>query len=322
MTNRLLQFFLALTAFAHPAWAIEFSLPLDCHYGENCFIQNYVDDGASHADYHCRHLSYDGHKGTDFRLRNFADMQKGVKVIAAADGTVLRLRNDVPDTGRQGGNIAGRECGNGVVISHADGFQTQYCHLKMGSINVHPGDSVRTGDVIGEVGYSGETEFPHVHFQVTHNGEVVDPFNAGKPAQQSVCDSSHESLWRADVKLPYIDTAIIASGFGNAVPQKDNINAPLVATDVKRDSPAIVFWVTLIGLEQGDVLTFSIKAPDGSIMAEQSKTIDHFKAVMFSYVGKKLHAPLAVGDYNGNVKLVRGGKEVVISAAPASLEVR
>jgi D-3-phosphoglycerate dehydrogenase len=57
----------------------------------------------------------------------------------------------MPDTGLRG-EIAGRECGNGVVIAHEDGWETQYCHMRRGSVAVQPGERVARGQTLGLVG--------------------------------------------------------------------------------------------------------------------------------------------------------------------------
>jgi murein DD-endopeptidase MepM/ murein hydrolase activator NlpD len=61
------------------------------------------------------------------------------------------------------------------VIVHDQGWETQYCHLKHGSISVKVGDTVQVGDVLGKIGLSGRTQFPHVHVSVRHNGTRIDP---------------------------------------------------------------------------------------------------------------------------------------------------
>ena len=64
------------------------AFPVDCTLGQDCVIQNYVDVDPSKGwhDYQCGFLSYDGHKGTDIRIRDYRAMAEGVAVLAAADG--------------------------------------------------------------------------------------------------------------------------------------------------------------------------------------------------------------------------------------------
>src|SRR5512138_3591683 len=101
--------------------AISLALPIKCQPGVNCFFQNYVDRDASDGvrDYRCGGRSYDGHDGTDIRIRNLEIQRQGVEVIAAAPGRVIGGRNDMEDVSvRTIGKaaIAGKECGNGVII--------------------------------------------------------------------------------------------------------------------------------------------------------------------------------------------------------------
>ena len=78
----------ALLALTTPAMAqdVQLQLPLDCDLGETCFIQQYVDTdpGPGAQDFMGGPLSYDGHKGTDFRITDLAAMQAGVAVFAPA----------------------------------------------------------------------------------------------------------------------------------------------------------------------------------------------------------------------------------------------
>ena len=138
----------------------EMKLPIACEVGLTCFIQNYVDhDPSPNArDYRCGTLTYNGHNGTDFRLPNLAAQRAGVNVLAAADEQVLRGRDGMPNVSTRDTNapaLDGRECGNGVVIAHGDGWETQYCHLDQGSVRMKAGDRVVAGQPIGRVGLSG-----------------------------------------------------------------------------------------------------------------------------------------------------------------------
>ena len=63
--------------------------------------------------------------------------------------------------------------GNLVQIDHAGGVQTRYGHLSR--IMVRPGAIVRQGQVIGQMGSTGRSTGPHVHYEVRVDGLAVDP---------------------------------------------------------------------------------------------------------------------------------------------------
>ena len=228
-----------------------FDLPIQCKPGENCWVANYADTDpaqGSVVDYSCDRISYDGHRGTDFAIRDLSVMEEGVSVLAAASGTVLRSRKSEPDglnkALRDRSKRLGRECGNGVAIDHGQGWQTQYCHLKRGSTTVEPGDKVRKGDVIGAVGTSGNTEFPHLHFQVTHNGQVIDPFS-GRNLNQG-CGKKPGSLWSESTRelLQHRYPVIFNAGFSGSAPnQRDLMRGHYSAPKLACNSPALILWM-------------------------------------------------------------------------------
>lgn len=89
----------------------------------------------------------------------------GQNVIAPADGVITTVEDGVDD------NVIGeinttKNWGNTVIIKHAEGLYTKLSHLKSGSITVKEGDNVRYGTVIGKVGNSGRSPYPHLHFQI------------------------------------------------------------------------------------------------------------------------------------------------------------
>ncbi|TJY42179.1 peptidase M23 [Cohnella pontilimi] len=90
----------------------------------------------------------------------------GDPVYAAADGTVT-------DTGKQDAR------GNYVEISHGNGLRTRYMHLH--KILTSPGTKVKKGDLIAELGNTGRSTGPHLHYEVSVDGGNVDP----KPYLQS-----------------------------------------------------------------------------------------------------------------------------------------
>ncbi len=106
-------------------------------------------EGATLEDHHC------------FRL----------PVLAAADGVVARVVNDVND------NVVGRldlkqNWGNVVLVYHAPGLYSLAAHLAKGSVKVYEGQHVRRGDVLGLCGSSGRSPRPHLHFQLQGSPEL------------------------------------------------------------------------------------------------------------------------------------------------------
>lgn len=65
--------------------------------------------------------------------------------------------------------------GNLIEIDHGYGYVTRYAHLS--KINVKPGQSVGRGDLIGEVGNTGKSTGPHLHYEVRLKGEPQNPVN-------------------------------------------------------------------------------------------------------------------------------------------------
>lgn len=63
--------------------------------------------------------------------------------------------------------------GNLIEINHGNGLSTRYGHLSQ--IDVHVGDEVRIGQVIGLVGTTGRSTGPHLHYETRINGEPVNP---------------------------------------------------------------------------------------------------------------------------------------------------
>lgn len=95
------------------------------------------------------------HKGIDIAAI------KGTPVFATADGTVLSVQDQPNGYGKN------------VIIQHAEGYKTRYAQLD--SYKVSKGDRVRKHQVIGEVGSSGRSTAPHLHYEVSKDGKPVDP---------------------------------------------------------------------------------------------------------------------------------------------------
>ena len=318
--KRLVLISLCLAA-ATDAGAEEFislALPIKCQPGVSCFFQNYVDHDASDKvrDYRCGGRSYDGHDGTDIRIRNQKIQQQGVEVLAAAAGRVVGGRNDMPDVSiRTAGKaaIAGKECGNGVLIEHADGWQTQYCHMAKGSVRVKPGDQLATGQPIGLVGLSGDTEFFHLHFTVRYRGKAVDPFAHGAP--ENACGGGR-SLWAASLgeQMQYRPREIIDYGFAGIAPTMELIESGEIDKHpVATTSDALVAYVRTIGLQARDQQSLAVQGPGGTAMPTNNlPALDRDKAQFLVIAGKKrTEAAWPAGRYTATYRVTRDGAEVL-----------
>jgi hypothetical protein len=92
----------------------------------------------------------------------------GAEVLAAKGGRVVAVVDGLPDTppGALPPTTAARAGGNHVVVDMGGGRWALYAHLKPGTARVRVGDRVRTGDVLGLLGSSGNSNAPHLHFHV------------------------------------------------------------------------------------------------------------------------------------------------------------
>lgn len=106
------------------------------------------------------------HSGMDFRA------PIGMSAKVTAPGVVVKA-------GWNGGY------GRMVEVDHGNGFSTRYGHLS--EIDVNVGDKVDAGAIIGKTGSSGRSTGPHLHYEVRHNGEAIDPLrflSVGKKVEQ------------------------------------------------------------------------------------------------------------------------------------------
>ena len=291
-------------ALAFPAGAFELAFPVDCALGDTCHIQQYSDHdpGPAAVDFTCGPLSYDGHDGTDIALPTRADMAAGVAVLAAAPGVVRGVRDGVADFAPV---VEGKECGNGVLVEHADGWATQYCHLRQGSVLVTSGQSVDAGAKLGLIGQSGLAEFPHLHLSVRHDDTEVDPF---APDTAACALTLGPTLWTTDV--PYEPGGFLGAGFSAAVPDFDAIRAGLPTTALPATAPGLVLWAYAFGTRAGDRLAFQVIGPDGAFLTEEVM-LEKTQAQMFRALGKRLTAAAwTAGPYQGTVTLLRDGTAI------------
>ena len=309
---------MALALWLAPAVASEtpaFELPVDCDMAAVCSIQKYVDHdpSAEREDYACGRLSLDGDTGTDFRVPDYPAMRRGTAVIAAAPGVVKAVRDGMEDVSVHKigyATLKGRDAGNGVVIDHGSGWETQYSHLMKGSVAVKPGQRVGTGDHLGLIGLSGNTEFPHVEFSVRYQGKSVDPFVG--IAEGWRCGDPRTPLWSAAAaaQMPYRPTVPLIAGFATVRPEADAARRGAYAAErLSADAPALIFWVDISGTLAGDEERFRITDPNGVVLLDKSRPRAKNAISWFAFAG--LRPPptgWAPGSYRGTYTLTRNGE--------------
>lgn len=291
-------------------------LPIACTIGQGCEVQNYMDavPGPAFKDYRCGTRTYPDHGGVDIRIRDLAAMRAGVPVLASSAGTIARLRDGVVDTLPHQPIPAGapQACGNAVVITHADGWETQYCHMRQGSVRVKVGQVVKAGDILGLVGQSGSAAFPHIHITVRQGAKTIDPFAYG--AAPGSCGGGI-GLWsaKAAAALAYKPRVILVSGFTSeeaSVPDQITQGSP---RPVSRTSPILIPYVFVLGLQNGDLQDMSLTAPDGrSLAAFKGLAVKGDKAQQSVFIGARLRGPAwPAGEYKVAYRVSRNGQTVL-----------
>ncbi len=240
---------------ASPEAAYLYLRPLPGVPNQDWFIGNYVDvdrQPDSFADYRGGFMSYDQHTGLDFILADVDQADAGVPVLAVREGTVLTIRDGQNDRefSQDGGQLS-----NFIKIEHADGSTAEYKHLKKNSILVAPGEVVKAGQPIAQVGSSGLSSHPHLHLAVRDGaGQIVDL------AAEGLMDL-------ADVypARPLLFDAGISSSSDPRIFSNYFRYTPAHRTSIAQGETLYV-WYKLINMGPGDAVYATLVYPDGRQM--------------------------------------------------------
>jgi hypothetical protein len=243
-------------------------------------------------------------------------METGVRVIAAADGRVEAIRNTRPDQPYvPGTDLNGEECGNAVRINHGNGYQSVYCHMKLGSVRVTPGQRVVQGQLLGEVGLSGLTNYPHLHLTITQGSEIVDPF---APSQANACSEPIETLW-LDTP-PYADAGLFTVGISDSVPDLDAVQTGIARRTVLSPTDTMVLYVHIFQGNTHDRIELTMTGPEGDVF-DHTATLDQDQAQSMRAYGRRApDAGWPKGDYRGYARLVRGNTILAVRHADVIVE--
>lgn len=119
------------------------------------------------------------HEGMDFAGKT------GTPIYATGTGLVVDQRS-------QSGY------GLQVVIDHGFGYRTRYAHLS--KILVQPGQLVKRGELIGEMGNTGRSTGTHLHYEVIYRGKAVDPINY---ISRSMTEEEFKAITESANAAPY-----------------------------------------------------------------------------------------------------------------------
>ena len=303
MNNFIIACFFILISIPAPAQAFLVS-PIEGKKIEDFTIVNYVDWGFLDSfDHRCGSKTYDGHQGTDFVLKSFVAMDSGVNVLAAAVGEVTFIQDGLFD--REKISDPAKGLGNYIAIRHANSYYTYYGHLKKNALLVQAGQMVQAGQVIAQVGSSGNSTDPHLHFELWYDSlQVVDPF-------QGACGNG-QSLWLEDFTYES-DFRIWESGLADyplvldSLRERKGLKACCPYVFYQTQNKPIYYWAQLIGLRLGDQLTIRWFTPANQLWHQYDLNID--RDWWYYYYWSHID-PGMLQEGLWQVKLYRNGIEV------------
>ncbi|MFN3714174.1 MAG: M23 family metallopeptidase [Alcanivoracaceae bacterium] len=231
-------------------------LPLGGEYGVDWTISNYVDlsGGGPPLDWGGHQVTYRGHEGVDFVVPHFGYMDDGFPVLAVADGVVEGVVSHHSDRQTQ---RASRQW-NVVTVKHDNGYTSVYGHLRKQSSQVRPGQRVHAGESLGVIGSSGDSDWPHLHFEL-------------RDCRQGVVDPSREGLWSQ--MPPYVSPLLLMDARlfpypGNeAAVRKQLLDYPEPPVLIAATQP-LTFALVLSGGQPGNTASVRLRRQDGSIARE------------------------------------------------------
>jgi len=120
----------------------------------------------------------------------------GTSVFAAGDGVITKFYKS-------------KSYGNYVRIEHSNGFSTAYAHLESFSKAVKSGHKVERGQVIGYVGNTGRSTGPHLHFELIHKGQFIDPLLFEKTAEKTADSPQLSESREAHTYSPILSSELV-----------------------------------------------------------------------------------------------------------------
>jgi hypothetical protein len=243
-----------------------FRMPLLAHDWWQTTVYVDLDAGPGILDYDCNIVTYDGHTGNDFALRDFVEQDAGRFVVAGAPGVVVQTDDGYFD--RETDGVPGTPA-NHVVLEHEDGSSSYYWHLRKWSVLVVPGQEVREGQPLGLVGSSGDSTGPHLHFAVRQDGLVHEPH--GGPCRPG------DSLWKQQAPHVYGNPVdLIRSGVTPINPWGNFLERPPAVHHFKQQPGGTTqyFWFSVMDCHAGDMTRTIYRDPLGAVYGDYEVACD------------------------------------------------
>lgn len=279
------------------AVAIDLLFPVACRVMTDCWITNHVDldnNSGRSEDYMCGKKTRDGSLSTHISLGNIQDVTLNMAVIASADGTIDFA-----------GNIGGF-CGGRILIDHGGGWESSYCHLNLNTLQVSEGDTVTQGQILGSIGMSGQSSWPHLSFALLRNGMAFDPFS-GRTNLEG-CSKKSQPLWAGGMNPLYEPAQVTNIGFTVEALDNDAILRGNIAdvTEIAAATPQLTLWAMLMNVMEGDLITMRVLEPSGRILNETETTAqtdrDYFPVI---FMTRRNNFIWDNGDYRGSITITR-----------------
>src|SRR5262249_51626008 len=147
-----------------------------------------------------------------------------------------------------------------------NGWETQYHHFMMESITVQVGQQVQAGQLLGYVGSSGNSTAPHLHFDLRHDGDLVETFY------------EPDAYWIDP--LPYqgdVGPSITDLGTTNSTPTADLEERPdSVGVFPSSSGWSVWYWFDVSYVDPGARMAINWYRPDGSLAVSDPYPVSNF----------------------------------------------